>query len=158
MIRLPMPLITPAVIWRFWDKVLKTDYCWVWIGCHSKKNGYGRIGIDGNNYIADRISYWIHYKIDPLELEVCHECNNPSCIRPDHLFLGTHTQNMRHMIIENRRNFKGSLHPRSKLTEQNVLKIRELQNQFSASQIGQMFHVSKAAIIDILQRRNWNHI
>jgi hypothetical protein len=96
---------------RFWAKVLKGDHCWEWQGAKTPK-GYGCLRTDGELEYAHRISWRLAYG-DPGELHVLHHCDNPKCVRPDHLFLGTRSDNMQDMVRKDRwgnQTRKGVLH------------------------------------------------
>lgn len=94
---------------RFEEKIYYAiDGCWYWTGSLSNK-GYGRILVNGKNALASRVSYQL-YKGDPSSLFVCHHCDNPACVNPDHLFLGTAVDNMRDMANKGR-NFKPVFKP-----------------------------------------------
>jgi hypothetical protein len=88
---------------RFLEKVELIPFhsCWVWTG-KVNAQGYGMIWHQGVECRANRISYLIHYGVDPGELKVCHRCDSPICVRPDHLFLGTQAENIRDMWSKGR--------------------------------------------------------
>lgn len=84
---------------RFWTKVEKTETCWLWRGA-SRKRGYGVMrmpGHRGRNVSTHRYSAMLHFGMFDTRLHVLHHCDNPSCVNPDHLYLGTHDDNMRDM-------------------------------------------------------------
>ena len=91
---------------RFFEKITKTDKCWIW---NATKNiyGYGIIqlaGRHGKRQMAHRISYEIHYGEVDKKFFVCHKCDNPCCVNPEHLFLGTQKDNMNDCSIKGRTN------------------------------------------------------
>ncbi|MER3405479.1 MAG: hypothetical protein C4289_10265, partial [Chloroflexota bacterium] len=124
LLRMPTEGLRPLAI-RFWAKVQKTDGCWYWLG-QVNKDGYGYLGVgsklNGTKRLvkAHRVVFELAFGPIPEGLEVCHHCDEPRCVRPDHLFLGTHADNM----VDAFR--KGRLKQLScKLTPDQVVEIRQ---------------------------------
>jgi len=95
---------TSSVIDRFWQKVNITDNCWEWTAAPDK-DGYGRINAPGSPSFkikAHRMSWLIHFGPFDQRLMVLHRCDNPKCVRPDHLFLGDAATNARDMSSKRR--------------------------------------------------------
>ena len=92
---------------KFWAKVDKSGDCWIWKGDTQGPGRYGRVtrylGTKRFREYAHRISYRLHYGSIKKGMLVCHKCDNPPCVNPDHLFLGTHRDNMLDMFGKKRR-------------------------------------------------------
>lgn len=114
---------------RFWKKVIKkgNDECWLWTGSiNSSEYKYGRIGVNGKNELAHRVSWILTYGNIPEEMNVLHKCDNPQCVNPNHLFLGTHQDNMDDMINKGRDNHDPEDNGCAKLTWDMVRDIRKI--------------------------------
>jgi len=140
--------------------VIKKDKCWDWKG--SKRNGYGKLTFNGKNMEAHRISYIIHKGEIPIRKNVLHLCDNPPCTNPDHLFLGTHRDNMKDMAAKNRNNFnpvKGENHTFSKLKTEQVLEIQQLlKNGITQKELAKKYNVNQVTISDIKRKITWKHL
>jgi len=99
--------LSESAIQRFWKFVDKSKECWEWTGFRNKQ-GYGRFGIAGSQCVnAHRVSWTIANGPIPDGQFVCHKCDNPSCVNPEHLFVGSRQDNIDDMMIKKRsRHFK----------------------------------------------------
>ena len=143
---------------RFWEKVGQstTNDCWLWAGPQAK--GYGVLNIGGKNAKAHRISYILHYGEIPERKIVCHHCDTPLCCNPQHLFIGTHRDNVHDKLTKGRYRH-GSVIRHRKFTDDEVVKIRELANQgYSYAAIARLFPVGKSQIRNIVLRLSWAQI
>lgn len=86
---------------KFWSKVNKTETCWLWAGPFAGK-GYGQLNADGKRWRASRLAYTLECGPIPDGMFVCHHCDTPACVRPDHLFLGTNSDNARDAAAKGR--------------------------------------------------------
>lgn len=137
---------------RFWEKVSKTDGCWEWTGSLNNQ-GYGQIRIDGKSLLAHRVSWGMAFGPIPDGLLVLHRCDNPPCIRPDHLFLGTFADNSHDMIQKGRQVIRvGEDCVSASLTYRDVATIRELASTgLSSRKLAKQFGVSHTTILDIVR-------
>ena len=177
------PEFTPEIVEQFWDRVTVAgpDDCWLWTGSIDRKM-YGRFWIPRRHFIAHRVSWAIANGGEWPELNVCHTCDNPPCVNPAHLFLGTTKDNVHDMIRKGRdgcltnpagkaRGLKNGKHARpdriprgeahhfTPLTEKNVLDIRARHGSGERlTDLGREFGVTIQAISAIVKRRSWKHV
>lgn len=160
---------------RFWSKVDKTSHpngCWIWTGSRGRR-GYGNFAIiEGKgvmrSILAHRLSYELANGEFSDDLCVLHKCDNPPCVNPDHLFLGTRYDNVQDMRAKGRQRYighpgssgaQGEHHGNSKLTNETVRHIRALhKNGLSYSKLATQFSVNKSTIERIVLRKSWTHI
>jgi hypothetical protein len=159
---------------RFWHKVDKSneDGCWEWIGTKNK-SGYGILWISDNPStlrLAHRISWELHFSPIPEKINVCHTCDNPPCVNPKHLFLGTFKDNMDDKVAKER-HARGEKTPTHILTENAVIDIRNRYNlrrrtrgvatrndPNGARALAAEYGVSIWAIFDAVKGRRWAHV
>lgn len=144
----------------FWEKVDKTKSgCWNWKG-FIDDFGYGHFGRNGKIWNTHRYSWFLENGPIPKDILVCHHCDNPSCVNPDHLYLGTQKDNMHDASVRKRWDRKGSKNPQSKLTELKVKEIRLLcdEGDLSLEEIADKYKVSAGTIRGIRSRRSWRHV
>lgn len=177
-----LPELSAQDIQRFWKKVKVTadaDECWNFFPV-GKRFGRGFFSIKGINFFAARISYFINYGTDPRDLLVCHTCDNPGCVNPKHLFLGTQFDNMQDCSRKGRapkvtwkvaqgdahysrrcpeKVLRGSSNGAAKLTDDDVRNIRKLAaDGVKQHEIAKRFNVAQGHISAIVTRSKWAHI
>ena len=156
--------LTEKIIEKFWAKVDKKsdDECWNWTASMDR-HGYGQIGVNYKNYRTHRIAWVIHSGEIPEGLCVCHKCDNPACVNPAHLFLGTLKDNAvdrskkcRGVSPDN----TGERNGRHKITEKDVIAIRLKYAPYiySACKLAKEYGVTTTTIYRIVKYKTWKHI
>ena len=159
-----MSAFTVASEERFWTFVKKSDWCWEWIG-HRKDTGYGRypvrrVGSKWTSIGAHRVAWFLSFGDIPDGVCVLHKCDNPPCVRPEHLFLGSMADNVSDCMQKRRHvSHRGEKHGMSKLTATQALEIVKLRRNGSLLEdIGRRFGITGAAVRSIVTGRTWAHV
>ena len=160
--------VTDGLKRRFWAKVRKFDGdgCWLWSGALHNR-GYGYFNIDGKMYLTHRVSWLLKNGTLPADLLVCHRCDVKPCVRPDHLFLGTHGDNLHDAAVKGLMP-RGDKHPmrrrpeRSRtaiLTKENVVDIRAQRvGGKTVEELARDFGLSKSAMYKVVSGTTWKNI
>lgn len=152
---------------RFWPKVNKTDTCWLWTASTDKK-GYGWIALGGHispRVYAHRLSWEIHNERPvPDGLFVLHRCDVPLCVNPDHLFIGTKSDNTRDMVSKGRHPSqkypglrRGERNGCAKLTnlQAEEIRVEYARGDVSQEALGKRFGVAQSRISKIILGKNY---
>ena len=144
---------------RFWEKVDASGKCWEWTG-HKSPEGYGGFWDGDEDITAHRFAYSLVYGVVPKGLCVCHHCDNPGCVKPSHLFMGTHSDNMVDSVAKGRSvDNRGSKHGLSKLCENDVYEIRRLCSLgVEQKTVAKMWRTVPTNVSLIVNRERWKHI
>lgn len=158
--RLPSPVDE-----RFWRQVRKTSGCWEWMGKAKDPRGYGQIGLGGKGAkqeLVHRFSYQLHKGPIPEGLVVMHACDNPRCVNPDHLSVGTPSENIRDAVRKGRWKAIPPLHigekqHSSKLTAEKVLYMRA-NPQIPTKQFCEEYGCAPSSIRKARAGLSWKHL
>lgn len=142
---------------RFIEKLeIHADGCWIWKGAVNA-NGYASFWDGERAETASRVSYRLFCSAIPDELSVLHRCDNPQCVKPSHLFLGTHVDNMADRSLKGRAaKLAGELNPRAKLTAAQARSIK-LSSESSGA-LAQRHGITASTIQRIRAGKAWRHV
>lgn len=143
--------LSPKDIDRFLSKVAigRLDQCWEWqASCFKRRMGYGAFGVGTRVCSAHRVSFTIHKGPIPKGKCVLHTCDNPKCVNPHHLFLGTYRDNNRDMVLKGR--------AARKLCRESVREIR--CSALSSRKLAKIHGVSQHMIMRVIHRVAWDHV
>ena len=150
---------------RFESFTQKTDQCWLWTGGLSPRSGYGKFWFQGRTIGAHRASYALYVGPIPEGMIVCHRCDNPQCVRPDHLFLGMPLDNMADMRAKGRQRYRppmicGESIGNHKLTADQVREIRHLlaTRAMLKQDIAARFGISRTTLHRIERGTIWRQL
>lgn len=146
------------VAYRFWTRTVRKGVCTEWLGSLDS-DGYGKFSINRTSFRAHRVAYYLFYGIDPDDLMVRHRCDNPRCVNPRHLLLGTQRENIADMDSRNRRGRtfqQGEQSGRAILSEDDVRDIRASDK--SHADLAQQYGVSRGCIQHAKSGLNWKHL
>jgi hypothetical protein len=133
---------------RFQTHVFKSPTCWLWTG-KQRSDGYGMMWIHGKRARAHRVAYELYIGDIPFNKIVCHDCDNPSCVNPAHLYSGTDATNAADREVKNRGN-------NSKLTYHDVDKIRDMSDSgVPRKKIAGLWGVTSSCIAKIVRYERW---
>lgn len=173
----PLPALDALDATRFWENVQRgdPDDCWLW-KASKFTGGYGQFKAQGETLKAHRVAYYLQYGVDPLDMVVCHACDNPPCVNGKHLFLGTVADNSADMVAKGRaarlvgdrhwskrrpeRITRGEKVGGSKLAADQVRQIRSLYagGGITQEELALQFGVKRRTIGKIIKGQNWHHI
>jgi hypothetical protein len=143
---------------KFWNKVDKGDDCWIWQGAKTPI-GYGQISINGERDYVHRLA-WAEANQRSIDKQINHHCDNPACVRPEHLYEGTQADNRQDAVKRGRLNVTGENAPQAKLTKSQVKEIRRKYDTDKASQyeLEEDYPVTRSTIRKIVNRKIWRQL
>ena len=145
--------------WIFWEGVdiQGPTQCWQWLG-YTAPNGYGDVTFKSRKWKVHRVSYHLCCGAIPVGMFVCHKCDNPSCVNPNHLFLGTCADNLADMVAKGRSRV-GIRHHNAKVTPRQIAEIRAAPQVVGiVRDLAIKFGLSHQQISKIRSHTRWKHL
>lgn len=145
----------------FWSKVLKSEGCWMW-NAYKDPAGYGSFGFRGTVQKSHRVAWQLSNGEIPNGMYVCHHCDNPSCVRPDHLFLGTPSENTQDCMRKGRRNTPAGFKQSPEWIAKRTTRLSELRKLRPFNLVGEKSPSAKltnlqADELRALHRDGWSY-
>lgn len=141
----------------FWSNVNKTDGCWEWKRAKNKR-GYGVYSFENKKQLTHRLSYMFTHGELPSSILVCHKCDNPKCVNPDHLFAGTQTDNMNDMVIKG----SGRNNYNRKISIEDIKIIRakypHCPKDGTVKELAKKYGINESSMTKIINRKTYKHI
>lgn len=159
----PIPRLSEKDIARFWSKVERRgpDECWPWTaGFRTIRSDYGTFHLQRHDWLASRVAFFISTRIDPAELWVLHSCDNPRCVNPAHLSLGSAKENARQMFERGRSYDRvGEGNPRAKLTARQVKEMRvAYRDGKPMRQLAAFYGIGQTQASRIVRGESWDSL
>lgn len=143
---------------KLFSKIKQVNDCWEWQGSLHRQ-GYGNFPYKNSGQLAHRVSWILFNGEIPSGMNICHKCDNPPCVNPDHLFVGSYQDNINDMFRKGRKNHQGENHPKVKLSSSQVLEIRELLNKkITQEEICKKYGITNGHVGSIKHKRTWKLI
>ena len=158
------PYKRKTIMERFLRSFSKTegDSCWLWLK-RLDRDGYGQMTFHLDNDIimvkkAHRVAYEILVGEIPTGMCICHKCDNPSCVNPSHLFLGSQADNIRDMVNKKRQMY-GKQHWNVKLKPEDILEIKNLvASGLTNTEVAKKFNIAQQTVSAIKNNKSWIHL
>lgn len=154
----------PGEFWkRFWSRVVKQegeDACWEWVGATWQNGRYGKVNSGGKHLRAYHLPWELENGKIPKGMCACHKCDNPACVRPSHIFIGSKSDNFKDMHQKGRAKIeKGTERYNSKLDPGKVREIRKLSSEgIGTCELSRRFNVNTGTIANIKNGTRWKHV
>lgn len=150
--------VTEARFWQFVGISFCPGACWNWLGSEKSAAGYARIKFGSTRVSVTRIAYALFNRVTPAGALICHKCDNPRCVRPDHLFVGTAAENMADKV-KKKRHAHGEVTATAVLNSQQVMAIdKEINAGVPKRVLSRKYGVSRTQITRIQKRLSWAHL
>lgn len=146
--------IDDRLISRLMTYVEKTRTCWLWTGVKDI-DGYGKTNVRSKLIRSHRLFYELFKGPVPSDKFVCHSCDNPPCVNPEHLHLGTNQQN--HLEKRERKRIHGERNPNSRVTEKDVREMRSLYPSLKLLDLSKKFGISMTQVSNIVRHKSWSN-